>query len=77
MGICNITKDSFSDGGIAFRTKDALKHIKTMIKTGATIIDIGANKGQFTLAARYIFPKSKIFSFEPLPGAAKIFKQYL
>ena len=46
MGICNITKDSFSDGGIAFRTKDALKHIKTMVKAGATIIDIGAESAR-------------------------------
>lgn len=42
MGICNVTKDSFSDGGLAFRTKDALKHIKTMLQEGAFIIDIGA-----------------------------------
>ena len=46
MGICNVTKDSFSDGGIAFRTKDALKHIKTMVKAGATIIDIGAESAR-------------------------------
>ena len=46
MGICNVTKDSFSDGGIAFRTKDAIKHIKTMVKAGATIIDIGAESAR-------------------------------
>ena len=42
MGICNVTIDSFSDGGKNFNTKDAIKNIKLMNKQGATIIDIGA-----------------------------------
>ena len=42
MGICNITADSFSDGGRSFKTKDAIKNINIMNKQGATIIDIGA-----------------------------------
>ncbi len=42
MGICNITKDSFSDGGLHYQKKDALKNIKLMLKNGANIIDIGA-----------------------------------
>ena len=42
MGICNITNDSFSDGGVNYRKKDALKNIKLMLDYGATIIDIGA-----------------------------------
>ena len=35
------------------------------------IVDIGANKGQFALAARHFAKKAHIFSFEPLPGPAK------
>ena len=42
MGICNVTIDSFSDGGKNFKTQDALKSINLMNKQGATIIDIGA-----------------------------------
>ena len=42
MGICNVTKDSFSDGGLNYCKKDALKNIKLMLKNGASIIDIGA-----------------------------------
>ena len=42
MGICNVTKDSFSDGGKNFKTSDALKYIKQMLNDGAQIIDIGA-----------------------------------
>jgi len=42
MGICNVTKDSFSDGGKNYKTFSALKSIKQMITDGAQIIDIGA-----------------------------------
>jgi FkbM family methyltransferase len=37
------------------------------ISPGATIIDIGANAGYFTLFAADKFPQSQIFSFEPVP----------
>ena len=42
MGICNVTKDSFSDGGLNYKKDDAIKNIKLMLKYGASIIDIGA-----------------------------------
>jgi FkbM family methyltransferase len=32
-----------------------------------TILDVGANVGQFALLAREVFPAAKILSFEPLP----------
>ena len=40
----------------------------------ATVVDIGANRGQFALAAR-AFSRSRIFSFEPLAGPAEIFRR--
>ena len=46
MGICNVTQDSFSDGGLAYSTQDALKHIKNMHLKGANIIDIGAESAR-------------------------------
>ena len=46
MGICNITKDSFSDGGLHYKKKDALENIKLMLRSGATIIDIGAESAR-------------------------------
>ncbi|MGH8540328.1 MAG: FkbM family methyltransferase [Stenotrophobium sp.] len=39
-----------------------------------TVIDIGANKGQFSLEARKCFPHANIIAFEPLPDAAKKFR---
>lgn len=40
----------------------------------ATIVDIGANKGQFSLAARQWATNSHITAFEPLPDPAGIFR---
>jgi FkbM family methyltransferase len=36
----------------------------------ATLIDVGANKGQFSLAARAYWPDCEILAFEPLSEAA-------
>lgn len=38
------------------------------------IVDIGANRGQFALAARHCFPEAVIQSFEPLPMPASVFR---
>ena len=42
MGILNITKDSFHDGGRYFDLKNALTRADNLIKEGADIIDVGA-----------------------------------
>jgi FkbM family methyltransferase len=34
----------------------------------ATVVDIGANRGQFTLLCAGLYPAARIFAFEPLPG---------
>lgn len=39
------------------------------------ILDVGANRGQFALISRKIFPDAIIHSFEPLSKPAEIFKQ--
>jgi len=41
MGICNVTPDSFSDGGRFFEPHDAASRIDELIAEGADIIDIG------------------------------------
>lgn len=38
------------------------------------IVDVGANRGQFALISRKIFPRAKIHSIEPLEEPAQIFK---
>lgn len=41
MGILNVTPDSFFDGGLHYRTNDAVKHGLEMVNEGADIIDVG------------------------------------
>ena len=41
MGICNVTPDSFSDGGDHFRTQDAIEFALQQVAQGARIIDVG------------------------------------
>ncbi len=39
-----------------------------------TVVDIGANRGQFAVCARRLYPKAKIFSFEPLQNPAAVYR---
>ncbi len=41
MGILNVTPDSFSDGGRYNRLDAALLHAESMVRAGATLIDVG------------------------------------
>ncbi len=41
MGIINVTPDSFSDGGDAYRTDDAIARGLALIEQGADILDVG------------------------------------
>lgn len=34
----------------------------------ASVVDIGAHRGQFTLLCAGLYPNARIFAFEPLPG---------
>lgn len=40
----------------------------------STLVDVGANTGQFSLAFRRENPEAKIFAFEPLPKEAEKFR---
>jgi len=53
------------------------EHARVLANLGEirTVVDIGANRGQFALAARHCFPQSVITSFEPLPGPAKAYSR--
>lgn len=39
-----------------------------------TVVDIGANRGQFALVARHCFPEARIVSFEPLTGPVATYR---
>jgi len=41
MGICNVTPDSFHDGGEYDRVEDAVDRAESMVEAGAEIVDVG------------------------------------
>ncbi len=41
MGVVNVTPDSFSDGGLNLRPKDAIAAARRMVEEGAAIVDVG------------------------------------
>lgn len=43
----------------------------------ATLVDVGANIGQFSLLVRATHPRARIYAFEPLPEAARKFREVL
>lgn len=57
-------------------TAVAIEHVSVLKQINCqTVVDIGANRGQFALAVRHRFPKARIISFEPLAKPASIFER--
>jgi FkbM family methyltransferase len=67
-------RTSFQRAGVAA----AIEH-EALLKTldFTTVVDIGANRGQFALVARRCFPGARIIAFEPLHGPAGRFRAAL
>lgn len=57
---------------IARGVMPTVEHLEALRSLNArTIIDVGANKGQFSLLARHLFPAAQIYAFEPLESARR------
>jgi FkbM family methyltransferase len=54
-----------------------VEHIPVLRQLGhiRTVLDVGANKGQFSLVAASAWPQGRIISFEPLASAADTFER--
>lgn len=65
---------SFRNALFRHRVMAGVEHRSIFLQPFATVIDIGANRGQFALVAREYGCK-KIISFEPLPEAASVFRE--
>jgi FkbM family methyltransferase len=49
---------------------------RKLIPSGATVIDIGANVGYFSLSVLSKFPGARVIAFEPMPANFKLLSQY-
>lgn len=60
----------------AHRVAAGVEHASALrdMQSVSTVVDIGANRGQFALAVRVHFPAAVIFSFEPLALPAKVYR---
>jgi FkbM family methyltransferase len=53
--------------GFSLSSYQILENVAHHCNDIGTVIDVGANQGQFALATTHKFPNAKIISFEPLP----------
>jgi FkbM family methyltransferase len=61
---------------LALKVAPAIEHVAALSRFSfQTVVDIGANRGQFSAIARRLFPAAQIYSFEPLPGPAASFSK--
>ena len=69
-----LQRPRFARAAILHRVAAAVEHLAAIDHAQAqTLIDVGANKGQFSLAFRAMRPQAQIIAFEPLPDAAERF----
>ena len=57
------------------RVLASAEHRRVLSRELATVVDIGANRGQFALAVRRWVPAACVISFEPLPGPSSVFRK--
>jgi FkbM family methyltransferase len=66
-----VSQPRFARAAFSHNIAAAVEHREAIELTKAlTLIDIGTNKGQFSLAFRQLRPNAAIIGFEPLPQAA-------
>src|SRR5262249_51548504 len=64
--------------GLRYGVAAAVEHWRALSGLDvATVVDIGANKGQFALLATAVFPGATIYSFEPLEEPAARLRKVL
>lgn len=62
---------AFLKGGVA----PAIEHAPLLRRLGFDfVVDVGANRGQFSLVCRRVNPAAKIVAFEPLPVPARVYR---
>ena len=59
----------------SFASFEVVSNLKKMVPELTTIIDVGANSGQFTKVATHLYPQAQIHTFEPLPDLYSIIEK--
>lgn len=54
---------------LRYRVVPGLEHLRIPFGEAATVLDVGASRGQFATLVRYRRPDARIVCFEPLPAA--------
>lgn len=76
MKLFHIVRNPFLFGALMKGCAAGVEHLSLLRSLSCnTVVDIGANKGQFALAARICFPDATIVSFEPLLAPAAKYKK--
>lgn len=73
-----VTKQSFFSvfkGGFSIASSQIVYGIRNMNIEISTIIDVGANIGQFANASKHFYPDAAIHSFEPVPDCFENLKK--
>ncbi len=71
-----LVRRSLYRNALQYGVAAAIEHEQLLASLDCTtVIDIGANRGQFALVGRHCFPHARIFSFEPLPEPAAVYRQ--
>lgn len=60
---------------LQYRVLAGAEHRNVLLHDLGIVVDIGANRGQFALAARQWAPRARVISFEPLLGPSAIFRR--
>ncbi len=61
---------------LRFGVGGAVEHDAVLRSTPVDlVVDVGANRGQFSLAVRHFHPGTKIVAFEPLASAASVYRK--
>jgi FkbM family methyltransferase len=70
-----LRRPRFAQAMLRHRIGATTEHFEVIrLCKAATLLDIGANKGQFSLAYREFFPEGWIVAFEPFPESAGKFR---
>ena len=71
-----VSKDIFWLRALRYGVAASVEHTSLLRNLECqTVVDIGANRGQFALAVRHYLPNAQIYAFEPLPKPSADFKR--